>query len=113
MIMTLFRPAISLLLLSRYSGLLLPHDQVAQDVFSEVEVPLKRPDLGRLQTKVGHGVEAFGKAGDWISEAASAPLVDVFDFAAAVLDELAHTLNSAREAFVADVRADQHNKLVV
>src|SRR5947208_7130417 len=82
-------------------------------VFGEVEVPLERPDLVRLQAEVGHGVEAFGEAADLVGEAATAPLVDVLDGATAVLDELAHTIDGAREAFIAHVRADNHNKLVV
>src|SRR5262249_35990418 len=66
-----------------------------------------------LQTKVGDGVEAFVEAADRVGEAAAAPLVDVLDLAAAVLDELAHTLDGAREAFIAHIGADDHNKLVV
>ena len=84
-----------------------------QHVFGEVEVPLERPDLVRLQTKVGHGVEAFVEAADLVGEAAAAPLVDVLDLAAAVRDELGHTLDGRREALVADIGADQQDKLVI
>src|SRR5437867_5306967 len=129
MIMTLFSPAISLLLprqgarLSRCGGsrssgwwrwdLLVPHDEVAQDIFSEVEVGLEGSHFVRLETEMGYGVEAFVKTADGVGEAAASPLVDVSDLTAPVLDEFGHAFNCGRVALVANVGANQQDKLVI
>src|SRR3989304_208037 len=105
--MTLFRPAISLLLLgrgvrlNRFGYRVLPDHQVTEHVFGQIEVALERPDLSRLKTEVGHGVKAFGEAADGVCQAAPPPLVDVFDLAAPLLYEVAHTFDGRGESLIA------------
>jgi len=90
-----------------------PDHQVTEDVFGQIEVALEGPDLIRLETEVGYGVEAFAEAADGIREAAPPPLVYVFDLAAPLLDEVAHAFDGRGEALIARFGADDHNQFVV
>jgi hypothetical protein len=107
MIMTLFRPAIWLLLPSlRRREWVLSDDKVPQDVFRKVEVALERADLIRLKTEVGDGVKAFDEASDGIGEAATSPLINIRNCPAPLLDKGADALDGHRETFIARVRAN-------